>query len=124
MHIRPPHQLAQTEAATVRQERTISKQLVLELRLSVLQKFQDSLGQGLSDPTMMEAAYDAILLSALTAFAAQGYRVSSNAGRQQLVLEGLAGCRCRAHATAVAHRADFLDSSRIMHLNQEQAWAD
>ncbi len=91
MQIRTPHQLAQAEPATVRQERTISKQMVQELLMSAVQKFKDSSVQAVSDPTKMEAAYDAILFSALAVFAAQGYRISSNQGHHRLALEGLAG---------------------------------
>jgi hypothetical protein len=72
--------------------------MVQELLMSAVQKFKDSSVQGVSDPTKMDAAYDAILFSALAVFAAEGYRVTSNLGHHQLALEGLAGSLCLGEA--------------------------
>ena len=90
MALRTPREIAQSEPSVVRQERAINKQTAQELLLAAVQKHADTNLPRLSDPTKLEAAYDAVLFCALAVFASQGYRVSSAPGHHRLALEGLA----------------------------------
>ncbi len=59
MALRAPREIAQSEPSVVRQERAINKQTVQELLLAAVQKHADTKLPKLSDPTKLEAAYDA-----------------------------------------------------------------
>jgi len=87
---RNPITLARDEPRSVRFERTINKGTVQELLKSALQKFADAQRTENAGTTRLEAAYDAILMSALAIFGAQGFRVTSEQGHHKIALEGLA----------------------------------
>lgn len=90
MPLRNPAKLAREEPRLVRAERTINKGTVQDLLKSATLKFADAERAANFGATRIEAAYDAILIAALAVFAAQGLRVTSEAGHHQVALEGLA----------------------------------
>lgn len=87
---RNPAKLSREEPQLVRPERTINKGTVQDLLKGATLKLADAEREANSGATRLEAAYDAILLAALAVFAAQGLRVTSQAGHHQVALEGLA----------------------------------
>ncbi len=92
MGARKPAQLAVEAPQVVRSERLQNKQMVQELLRAAVQKLQDTKVQGVSEPTRFDAAYDAVLFSALAVFAVQGYRITAAPGHHRIALEGLVGC--------------------------------
>jgi hypothetical protein len=90
MALRNPVTLARDMPGSVRFERTINKDTVQNFLKSALLKFNDAKREANAGTTRQEAAYDAILMSALAVFAAQGYRVTSELGHHKIALEGLA----------------------------------
>lgn len=88
--LRDPFSLSRDEPTLVRQERTRNRQTIQSQLRAAVQKYQDALNTSVSGPTRLDAAYDAILFSALAVFAAQGYRITAQAGHHRIAMEGLA----------------------------------
>lgn len=91
MPVRNPLSLSQDEPDLVRQERTRNRQTIQSQLRAAVQKYRDAQHTGVSGPTRLDAAYDAILFCALAVFAAQGFRIASRPGHHRIALEGLAG---------------------------------
>lgn len=87
---RNPFSLSQAQPDLVRQERTRNRQTIQSQLRAAVQKYHDAKHTGVSGPTRLDAAYDAILFCALAVFAAQGFRISSGPGHHRIALEGLA----------------------------------
>jgi hypothetical protein len=88
---RDPYQLSREEPQLVRHERMLNRLSVQEYLMAAIQKRKDADVAGISGPTRLEAAYDAILFSAFAVFSVQSYRVSAGMGHHKIALEGLAG---------------------------------
>lgn len=89
MSLRRVHQVAQDEPRLVRQERQINKGYVQQQIASSMQRFEGSRIDALAAPIRVELGYDAILMCALSLFAALGYRVTSDPGHHRIALEAL-----------------------------------
>jgi hypothetical protein len=87
---RDPFSLSRDQPELVRQERTRNRQTIQSQLRAAVQKYRDAKHTGVSGPTRLDAAYDAILFCALAVFAAQGFRISSGLGHHRIALEGLA----------------------------------
>jgi hypothetical protein len=86
---RTPREIAL--AGQAREERTLNKQSVQELLKAAVLKRADANNASVSEPTRLDAAYDAILFCALAVFAADRYRItSSEKAHHELAIEGLA----------------------------------
>ena len=100
MQPRNPLLLSQDQPDLVRQERTRNRQTIQSQLRAAGQKYRDAKHTGVSGPTRLDAAYDAILFCALAVFAAQGFRISAGFGHHRIALEGLVatlGLRSTVH---------------------------
>lgn len=107
--LRNPFSLSRDELELVCQERTRNRQTIQSQLRAAVQKYKDAQNTSVSDPTRLDAAYDAILFCALAVFAAQGYRISSKPGHHRIAMEGLAGTLNPVSHRTQPHRPELPD---------------
>lgn len=107
MKFRSPEQLSRDEPAVVRFERTFNRDTVRGWLAEAVGKLADANRRDNLPSTRMDAAYDAILLSALALFALRRFRVAGGSGHHRLALEGM------AHVLAMSESEfDLVDAVR------------